>query len=177
MKPGLRPLLVSATLICVIALAGCGAASPDEPAQSTEPPAPQTETNQPSDSADAQESVNLLDELKAAEYTKWAPAPGNESRVAAKGPHGDEVQILLDPTAEQGLALGGDEWPVGSIIAKDIYRGGKLIQIAAMKKTADGWYWGEWDAQGSPIAEGLAVEPCEGCHAGGTDGTLGVVLK
>ncbi len=97
-------------------------------------------------------------------YTGWTPAPGNESRVAAKGPHGDEVQILLDPTAEQGLASGGDRWPLGSIIAKDIFQDGKLVQIAAMKKTAKGWYWGEWDAQGKPVVEGLAAEPCEGCH-------------
>jgi predicted small lipoprotein YifL len=177
MKTGLSVFVTSATLACVIALAGCGAAPPDEPAPNADPPATQTETTRPSDPADAPEPVNLLDELKAANYTKWTPAPGNESRVAAKGPHGDEVQILLDPTAEEGLASGGDRWPLESIIAKDIFRNGELIQIAAMKKTADGWYWGEWDAQGKPIAEGIAVEPCEGCHASGTDGTLGVVLK
>ena len=177
MKSGLRLLVTSAMLASVIALAGCGAAPPDEPVPSADPPTSQTETTQPSDSAEAPEPVNLLDELKAADYTKWTPAPGNESRVAAKGPHGDEVQILLDPTAEKGLAGGGDRWPLDSIIAKDIFRNGELIQIAAMKKTAEGWYWGEWDAQGKPIAEGVAAEPCEGCHAGGTDGTLGVVLK
>jgi len=176
-KSDLRLLVISATLACVVALAGCGATPPDEPAQGADRPAPQTETTQPGDSADAPQPENLLDELKAANYTKWTPAPGNESRVAAKGPHGDEVQILLDPTAEKGLASGGDRWPLDSIIAKDIFRGGKLIQIAAMKKTADGWYWGEWDAQGKPIAEGIAVEPCEGCHAKGNDGTLGVMLK
>jgi hypothetical protein len=177
MKSGLRLLVTSATLTCVIALAGCGAAPTDEPVPSADPPAPQTETAQPGDSGDKPEPVNLLDELLAADYTKWSPAPGNESRVAAKGPHGDEVQILLDPAAEEALASGGDRWPLGSIIAKDIFRNDELIQIAAMKKTADGWYWGEWDAQGKPIAEGVAVEPCEGCHADGTDGTLGVMLK
>jgi len=176
-KPGLRFLVTSTTLACVIALTGCGAAQPSEPVPSAEPSAPQAETTQPTGTVGAPESVNLLDELKAANYTDWTPAPGNESRVAAKGPHGDEVQILLDPTAEKGLASGGDRWPLDSIIAKDIFRDGELIQIAAMKKTADGWYWGEWDAQGKPIAEGIAIEPCEGCHASGTDGTLGVVLK
>ena len=176
MKSDLRLIIVSATLACAIALAGCGATPPNEPAQGAGTPAPQTETSQPSATADVSEPVNLLDELKAADYTQWKPAPGNESRVAAKGPHGDEVQILLDPTAEKGLASGG-EWPLDSIIAKDIFQDGELVQIAAMKKTADGWYWGEWDEQGTPIAEGVAVEPCEGCHASGTDGTLGVVLK
>lgn len=175
MKPVLRILVTSAMLACVIALAGCST-SPNQPAQRTDSPVPQSETTT-SDSPEVPEPGNLLDELRAANYTKWTPAPGNESRIAAKGPHGDEVQILLDPTAEAGLASGGGGWPLNSIIAKDIFRDGKLIQIAAMKKTADGWYWGEWDAKGTPIAEGIAVEPCQGCHAAGTDGTLGVVLK
>lgn len=177
MKPGLRHLITFATLTCVVTLVGCGAAPAEEPVPSTEPPASQTQTTQPNDPAEVPEPVNLLEELKAADYTGWTPAPGNESPVAAKGPHGDEVQILLDPTAEEGLASGSNQWPLSSIIAKDIFRNGELIQIAAMKKTADGWYWGEWDAQGNPIAEGIAVEPCEGCHASGTDGTLGVALK
>ena len=177
MKSGLSLLAASATLACVIALAGCGATTPDQPAQTPVPPAPQPEATQPTETVVATVPDDLLAELKAADYTKWTPAPGNESPVAAKGPHGDKVQILLDPTAEKGLASGGGQWPQGSIIAKDIFRGGDLIQIAAMKKTAEGWYWGEWDAKGKPIAEGIAVEPCEGCHSNGTDGTLGVVLK
>jgi len=177
MKPILRPVVTSTMLACVIALAGCNATPPAAPTPSADSPAPQSETSPTSDSAEVPVTVNLLEELKAANYTGWTPAPGHESPVAAKGPHGDEVQILLDPTAEKGLASGGDRWPQNSIIAKDIFRGGKLIQIAAMKKTADGWYWGEWDAKGTPIAEGTAVEPCQGCHAAGTDGTLGVVLK
>lgn len=177
MKSDLILFVASVALACAVALAGCGAAPPDKPVQSADLPAPENDASRPSDSADVPEPVNLLDELKAANYTQWTPAPGNESRMAAKGPHGDEVQILLDPTAEEGLASGGDRWPLDSIIAKDIFRGGELIQIAAMKKTVDGWYWGEWDTQGKPIAEGIAVEPCEGCHADGTDGTLGVVLK
>jgi hypothetical protein len=176
-KPTLRLSITIATLACIVVLAGCSDAAPDESEESADPPAPQAETTQPADSPDVPESTNLLDELQAADYTEWTPAPGNESPVPAAGPHGDEVQILLDPIADEGLAAGGDQWPLDSIIAKDIFRQGELIQIAAMKKTADGWYWGEWDAQGRPIAEGIAVEPCEGCHADGTDGTLGVVLE
>ncbi len=177
MKPYLRLLVASATLVSVIALAGCGAAPSDEPKPEADPSAEQSTTTPSTDSAAAPVPVDLLEELKSANYRMWAPAPGNESRVAAKGPHGDEVQILLDPTAEKALASGENQWPLDSIIAKDIFRSGELIQIAAMKKTADGWYWGEWDAQGKPIAEGVAAEPCEGCHASGTDGTIGVVLK
>lgn len=177
MKPSTGLLALSVILACAIALVGCGAAEPEVPTPSPVPSETQTETTPPTEPAEEPAPVDLLEEIKAADYARWTPAPGNENRVAAKGPHGDEVRILLDPTAEKGLASGGDRWPVDSIIAKDIYRDGELIQIAAMKKTADGWYWGEWDAQGKPIVEGVAAEPCEGCHAAGTDGTLGVVLE
>ncbi len=160
-----RHLLMAAAALA-IALAGCTASPP-----------PQSEQDAPAAQPQEQEVMSLFDELKAAEYTGWAPAPGYASPQPAKGPHGDQVQILLDPTAEQGLADGGGEWPIGAVIAKDIFQAGELVQIAAMKKTADGWYWGEWDPEGEPIAEGIAIEPCEGCHAAGTDGTLGVSLK
>jgi len=177
MNKRLRLAVLTAGLLCVIALVGCSAAPDDQADKNASPPAPQIEPTQPIQPPDEQEPESLLDEITGANYQQWAPAPGYESRVAAKGPHGDEVQILLDPTAAEGLAGGGDRWPQDSVIAKDVYQDGELIQIAAMKKTAEGWYWGEWDAQGEQIAEGLAVEPCQGCHANGTDGTLGVVLR
>lgn len=155
-----------ATLLIVMLtmLSGCG--------QDTQAPP----TGQPAADAPASQA-DLFDELNQASYTQWAPAPGYETRQPAKGPHGDEVQILLSPAAEQALAGGGAEWPTDSVIAKDIYSGGELAQVAAMKKTAQGWYWGEWNADGTPVAEGLAIEPCEGCHAEGTDGTLGITLQ
>lgn len=177
MKSGSRFIVVAATLACVIALAGCGSAQSGDPAQGDDFSEQGTESGQPGEGVGVTEPSGLLDEIQAADYTMWTPAPGNESRMPARGPHGDEVQILIDPTAEEGLASGGAQWPLGSIIAKDIFRDGELIQIAAMKKTADGWYWGEWDSVGNPIVEGIAVEPCEGCHSDGTDGTLGVVLR
>jgi hypothetical protein len=147
-------------------VSGCGGnaqppAEPTPPASSQQPAAP----------------TSLFDEITAASYTQWTPAPGFESRQPAKGPHGDEVQVFLDPSAEKALAAGGTEWPVGAIIVKDIYTGGALTQTAAMKKTDKGWYWGEWGPQGPVVGEGLAVEPCESCHAKGTDGTLSVELK
>lgn len=176
MKSRVRLAFTSAALACVIVLAGCSAAS-DDRSLPADGPAPVTESSQPSGSAEGQGTFDLFDEITTADYTRWTPAPGYESRVAAKGPHGDEVRILLDPTAKQGLAAGGGQWPMNSVIVKDIYQNGALVQIAAMKKTTDGWYWGEWDARGRPVVEGLAAEPCEGCHASGTDGTLGVALK
>lgn len=176
MNTQLRLAISSAVVVCILALAGC-AAEPEqqEPASSTAPP--QAEESPTATPPQAEEPADLLDEITTAEYTAWTRAPGYESRQAARGPHGDEVQIFLDPTAEAGLAAGGGQWPTDSIIVKDIFRDGELIQIAAMKKMADGWYWGEWDASGETITEGLGVEPCQGCHSAGTDGTLAVDLR
>ncbi len=170
---GMHRLVVAVSVAaCALAVAGCTASAPPAPA-----PAP-TPTPNPATSPPAQaEPAALFDEIKAAGYTSWKPAPGYETLQPAKGPHGEEVQVFLDPAAEKGLADGGAQWPMDAVIVKDIYQGGELIQIAAMKKTADGWYWGEWTAQGEPVAEGLAIEPCQSCHASGTDGTLSVQLK
>ncbi len=166
MTARMRLAMVVSAAVCLFALTGCGAEAPSTPSQAPSTP-----------SADTSEPVDLYGEITAANYTAWALAPGYSSPQTAKGPHGDEVQVLLDPIAAKAVTDGGTEWPVGAIIAKDIYRAGQLIQVAAMKKTAEGWYWGEWDAQGEPIAEGVRIEPCEGCHADGTDGTLGVTLS
>ncbi|MDZ4179748.1 MAG: hypothetical protein U1E29_11055 [Coriobacteriia bacterium] len=166
MTARMRAALLLSSAACLLLLAGCGTDTQAPPSQTSSAPPPEIS-----------ESVDLYAEIIVAAYTEWAPAPGYSSRQSARGPHGEEVQIFIDPTAEETLAGGAAEWPTGAIIAKDIYRAGELIQIAAMKKTDGGWYWGEWDALGEPIAEGLRVEPCEGCHASGTDGTLGVTLE
>ena len=161
---------IACTALLIVALAmlsGCGRGTQAPPTGQPTSEAPQTPAGQP----------DLFDELNQASYNQWAPAPGYETRQPAKGPHGDEVQILLSPTAEEALAGGGAAWPTDAVIAKDIYSGGELAQIAAMKKTTEGWYWAEWNADGTPVAEGLAIQPCEGCHAEGTDGTLGVTLQ
>lgn len=176
MNVRLRLAVSAGVILCFVALTGCSA-TPDDQTEQPVTPAPGVEIAQPSPSPEGQEPESLFDEISAADYTQWTPAPGYESRVAAKGPHGDEVQILLHPTAEETLARGGDRWPLGTVIAKDIFRNGELVQIAAMKMTADGWHWGEWDPHGNTIVEGLAVEPCEGCHADSANGTLGVDLR
>lgn len=156
-------MIVLVLLMAVVA--GCRQA----PERST--PEDATSGGQPPAEAD------LYGEIRESSYESWAAAPGYETNQAAKGPHGDEVQIRLSPAAEEALGAGAAEWPVGAVIVKDVYRDGNLEQIAAMKKTDDGWYWGEYDSQGETIVEGLAIDVCEGCHGKGTDGTLGVSLQ
>lgn len=123
------------------------------------------------------EPKKLYDQIIEGDYGSWEPAPGYKERQKARGPHGDQVQIFLDPIAEAALAAGESSWPVDAVIVKDIWRDGRLVQIAAMRKTADGWYWGEWDPEGEPSVEGLKAEPCNSCHARGSDGTLAVELE
>lgn len=170
-------LITAVTILALgLALAGCSADSPE----SVERPQPRTPSAEESPTAEppaTDDTEDLLAEITSAEYATWAPAPGYESLRPAAGPHGDQVQIFLDPNAEDALETSADAWPVDAIIVKDVYRDGELIEIAAMKKTPDGWYWGEWGEGGETVIEGLAAEPCQGCHSSGTDSTLAVDLR
>jgi len=157
-----RLVLTAAIIALVVMGGGCASAPPTQPEPGTSTPA---------------ESDDLLGEVNQVGYSTWATAPGYDSPQPAKGPHGDSVQIFLSPSAEKALAEGASTWPTGSIIVKDVYQDGARVQLAAMKKTDAGWYWGEWDDQGIPVVEGIEVEPCQGCHVKGTDGTLAVELK
>ncbi|MHB9003645.1 MAG: hypothetical protein ACYC6C_06215 [Coriobacteriia bacterium] len=172
----LRLTIAATILACGVALIGCSADSP-EPVERPETRAPSAEESTAADPAESGESVDLLAEITDAEYAVWAPAPGYESLRPAVGPHGDEVQIFLDPNAEDALEKGANVWPIDAIIVKDVYRDGELVEIAAMKKIPQGWYWGEWTADGDRVIEGLAAEPCQGCHSSGTDSTLAVDLR
>jgi len=163
-----RTALGAFAVLLALGITGCGNGGDG----GGEPTSPYGST-----SSDA-ETAGFFDEITNARYNTWATAPGYEASQPAKGPHGDEVRIFLSPSAERALSGGASQWPEGAVVVKDVYKNGAFYQVAAGKKTADGWYWGEWDAMGTVIAEGLKAEPCEGCHAdGGSDGTLGVKLQ
>ncbi|PKQ30418.1 MAG: hypothetical protein CVT60_00120 [Actinobacteria bacterium HGW-Actinobacteria-10] len=173
-----------ATTLCLglIALTGCATDAPEQ-AVRPQPLMPYTEDSPSAEESPAVdpreegESEDLLAEIADADYASWATAPGYESLRPAAGPHGDQVQIFLDPKAENALETGADEWPIDAMIVKDVYRDGELEDIAAMKKTSQGWYWGEWTADGETVVEGLEAEPCQGCHSAGTDSTMAVDLR
>jgi hypothetical protein len=166
-----RALVLAAIIVVVlsIAAAGCVGGTPRPAPRSPRPPVPP-------DELPVESRSDFFEELTRSGYALWATAPSYEELQPSQGPHGDEVQIFLDPSAEMALEQRAEEWPEGAVIVKDIYREGELVQIAAMKKTDDAWYWGEWDSGGTTIAEGQAIEECEGCHAAGKDGTLGVQI-
>lgn len=112
----------------------------------------------------------LLSDVKAADYRSWARAPGYEQRTPSSAPHSDQVEIFVNDVLEAALADGAaDEWPVGSIIAKDGYTDdGELDLTALMEKREEGWFWAEYDAEGAPLYSG-APTICTDCHEPGAD--------
>jgi hypothetical protein len=112
----------------------------------------------------------LLADMKAADYTSWARAPGYPERTPSSAPHSDEVEIFVNDVVEAALADGvSGEWPVGSIIAKDGYtEDGELALTALMEKREDGWFWAEYDGEGTALYSG-APTICTDCHEPGAD--------
>jgi hypothetical protein len=113
---------------------------------------------------------DLLAEIQAADYRSWARAPGYDARTPSSAPHSDQVEIFVNDVVEAALAEGGaDEWPVGSIIAKDGYTDdGELELTALMEKREEGWFWAEYDAEGTALYSG-APTVCTDCHEPGAD--------
>lgn len=169
-----RTLLVGLALALALASAGCDreATTPEDGGSPNES-APTTDGGSPKEG----DGGGLYQEITQDDYASWQTAPGYATPQPAQGPHGDETRIFLGPSAEAALSEGKPEWPVGAVIVKQVYVGGEIVQLAAMKKTDEGWYWGEWDTDGEAVVEGLEVQPCQGCHERGTDGTLAVTLK
>lgn len=125
--------------------------------------------------------ASFYDDLRDAGYGDWGFSPGYSERQPSRGPHGEEVRIRVNDVAAEALESGAAQWPDGSIIAKEIYTGGEMTQLAAMEKRDGTWYWGEWEANGQPVVEeGSEIQPCQGCHTGtqgNSDGTLAVQLR
>src|SRR5262245_36675306 len=119
MRP--RPLLLAVPLLFV--LAGCG------------------------DDQDPEGARMLWERIHEEDYQSWQRAPGYESRVQSNAPHGDEVEIFLNPVIADVVfgTMAASEWPVGSLIVKNGYEG-ELSLVAVMEKRDSGWYWAEYDA-------------------------------
>jgi hypothetical protein len=126
------------------------------------------EKNQDPDTANA-----LLAEIQS-EYRSWDRAPGYDQRMPTSAPHGEQVDIFVNPTLSTAVSGSPiDAWPVESIVAKDGWQadGQTLEVIAVMQKRADGWFFAEFDGAGSPIYSGQP-SVCTGCHAQGSDQIL-----
>lgn len=121
----------------------------------------------------------LWDKIKVANYEKsWGRAPGYETALPAKGPHGVKVEIYLDPIAAEAEKQDAAAFPVDAVIVKDGQgASGTVDTISAMTKQADGkWFWAEYRPDGSVIAEGVEVPACATCHKAGKDFVRGFDL-
>ncbi len=69
----------------------------------------------------------------------------------------------------------GGTFPVGSVIVKEEYATGTLVQYAVMKKPNDspaaarGYAWGKYALDGRPVmsvSDPAATSSCVSCHVG-----------
>jgi hypothetical protein len=122
------------------------------------------------DDQDPEGASDLWARIHDQGYQSWSRAPGYESRRPTDAPHGDEVDIYVNPVVAEALSAGEPltSWPVGAIIAKDGFEGGEISIVAAMEKLEGGWFWAEWDADGESAYSGNP-DICTGCHQSGAD--------
>lgn len=119
---------------------------------------------------DAPGEAGVLFSQVQGEYQGWQRAPGYEQRTPTEAPHGDAVEIFVNEELAAALEGGAiDAWPVGAIVAKDAYsEDGELVVIALMEKREDGWFFAEYDPDGTPLYSGQPAL-CVDCHASGAD--------
>lgn len=92
--------------------------------------------------------------------------------------HGDSILMRLNSMAKNSIDPIGkkpinNSFAEGSLIVKERYSSGNLVQIISMKKTlgfASGWAWGEYSPSGtvqySITSQGSS---CINCHSRGKD--------
>jgi hypothetical protein len=98
----------------------------------------------------------------------WRRAPDFPERKPSFTAHSREVEIWVNEPMVKALdgAEPIKEWPVGSIVVKEGFRGGDRQLVAIMEKRADGWHWAEMDGEGEPLWSAANGKPevCVECH-------------
>ena len=120
------------------------------------------------DNQDPDGASALWERIHELDYRSWDRAPGYEARRPSDAPHSDAVEIFVNETVSEALRAQLTSWPVGSLIVKDGWDGSDLELVAVMQKREQGWYWAEYDAEGSAAYSG-APELCIDCHRSGDD--------
>lgn len=102
--------------------------------------------------------------------TAFTRAPGYPGKTASTAPHGDQVEIWVNPTLQAALDAKKPltAWPDGSMIVKDGYKSGTFRLVAVMEKRGASWYWAEYESDGTVDYSG-APATCTDCHASGAD--------
>jgi len=117
------------------------------------------------------DAAALLERVKAEGYTAWTRAPGFDKRKASDAPHGDQVDIYVNPVVADVLASGTKitAWPDGSIIVKDGWDDeGARVLTSILEKRGTEWFWAEYDEEDEPIYSG-SPGLCRACHEEGAD--------
>lgn len=112
----------------------------------------------------------LWDEIHAeGGFRAWRRAPGYLTRQPSFTAHSNAVDIFVNAPVAQTLESSerADEWPVGSIVVKEGFRGlepsAARAIVAVMKKQPDGWFWAEYDGEGETLFSGRP-KVCVDCH-------------
>ena len=157
--------------LLVVALAGCGqtgtTSSSSVPSTGSTTVAPAT----PAAPAAPTGAAVWTATLSTKAYQSWQKAPGYDTPQTAKGPHGKQVEIFVDPNIVKTLAGPAvTTWPTGSKIVKEaLDAGGALVGYNYMEKTDQGWFYSFYDPTGKILKEGVEVAPCAPCHKTGSD--------
>lgn len=158
----------------VLLLAACGGDAPQEEPEAEEvvvtaaAEAPGPEAN-----ADA-----VWSHLTAEDYrATWSLWPGRGELYTGQEPHGMLLTTYVNSIAAQGLAVGADRLPAGSIIVKENYMPDSTYAAATVMYKVPGfdpdnndWWWLKRLADGTVEASGQG-QGCINCHRGvqGTD--------
>lgn len=122
------------------------------------------------DNQDPGGARQLWNEIHELDYHSWQRAPGYDDRRPSNAPHSDAVEIFVNDivAAAVGSTQPLTSWPVGSLIVKDGWDGDDLELVAVMQKREQGWYWAEYDSEGSAAFSGTP-SLCTDCHSAGQD--------
>ena len=105
---------------------------------------------------------------QASPYQQWGQWPDYRGMHPGRSPHGDFVQIWVNPPA---LEASGPPLAAGSLIVKEGYGQDKtLTSITVMYKVpgynpqGGDWFWAKYSPQGQPGPAGRP-QGCVNCHA------------
>lgn len=132
----------------------------------------------------AQELTDSALYKESVELTSLSIFPNTPSTIFNSGisdrAHGDSILMRVNTVAKNSIDAAAKK-PIngtfvdGSLIVKERYSGGSLVQFISMKKQtgfASGWAWGEYSPSGSvQYSVNLNGAGCISCHTRGGGAT------
>ncbi len=118
------------------------------------------------DDQDPAGAADLWQRIQAAPgYRSWSRAPAVPERIPSFTAHADAIELFINKPMADTFTAGQPitEWPVGSIVVKDGFKGDTLKIVAVMEKRPDGWFFAEYNGDGDTLFSGRP-KVCTGCH-------------